>query len=187
MTMRRIAAALLALAVVPVLLAGCSARVDESEGGVILSVTDFDGLPQVASVNALGFPPLLTLDQITIENLPKDPNGNTSDLMNVEMQSYEVVYTRVDTGTRVPTPLVRSIFGVAPVNGTIVYDNLPLLGNEQLTNPPLEDLLVVNGGIDSETGGRSITLELRVRFFGRTLTGDAVSTAPVRFDIEFVP
>jgi hypothetical protein len=97
------------------------------------------------------------------------------------------VWPRVDTGTRVPVPLVRSIFGVAPVSGTIIYDNLPLLGSEQLTNPPLEDLLVVNGGIDSETGGRSITLELRVRFFGRTLTGDAVSTAPIRFDIEFVP
>jgi hypothetical protein len=107
--------------------------------------------------------------------------------MNVEMRSYEVVYTRLDTGTRVPTPLVRSIFGVAPVNGNIIYDNLPLMAGEQLTNPPLEDLLVVNGGIDSETGGRSITLELRVTFFGRTLTGDNVATAPIRFDVEFVP
>lgn len=187
MTTRPIAAALLALALVPALLAGCSARVDETEGGVILTVTDFDGLPQQASVNGLGFPPLLTLEEITIENLPKDPNGNTSDLMNVEMQSYEVVYRRVDTGTRVPTPLVRSIFGVAPVNGQIVYENLPLMGTEQITNPPLEDLLVVNGGIDSETGGRSITLELQVRFFGRTLTGDNVATAPIRFDVEFVP
>lgn len=187
MTTRRSAAALLALAVALSGLAGCSDRVDRSEGGVILSVTDFDGLPSQVSVNALGFPPLVTIDQITIENLPKDPNGNTSNLMNVEMQSYEIVYTRVDTGTRQPTPLVRSIFGVAPVNGQVVYDNLPILAAEQLTNPPLRDLLVVNGGIDSETGGRTITLELRVRFFGRTLTGDNVATAPIRFDVEFVP
>jgi hypothetical protein len=185
--MRRPAAALLALALVPVLLAGCSARVDESEGGVILSVTDFDGLPGRVFVNDAELLGAVLIEQITIENLPKDPNGITSDLMNVEMRSYQVVYTRVDTGTRVPTPLVRSIFGVAPVNGTIVYDNLPLMAGEQLTNPPLEDLLVVNGGIDSETGGRSITLELRVTFFGRTLTGDNVATAPIRFDVEFVP
>jgi hypothetical protein len=187
MTMRRLAAALIALALVPALLAGCSARVDESEGGVILSVTDFDELPLVASVNALGFPPVLQIGEITIENLPKDPTGNTSDLMNVEMQSYEVVYTRIDTGTRTPNPLVRSIFGVAPVNGQVVYENLPVMAGEQLSNPPMSDLLVLNGGIDTETGGRSITLELRIRFFGRTLTGDNVATAPIRFDVEFVP
>jgi hypothetical protein len=187
MTIRRSVAALFALAAVLSGVAGCSSRVDDSEGGVILSVTDFDGLPVQVSVNALGFPPLVTLDEVTIENIPKDPGGSTSDLMNVEMRSYEVVYTRIDTGTRTPAPLVRSIFGVAPVGGEIVYENLPLLGGEQLTNPPLDDLLVTNGGIDTETGGRSITLELRVRFFGRTLTGDDVATAPIRFDIELVP
>jgi hypothetical protein len=187
MTKRRFAAALLALAVIPAVLAGCSSRVDESEGGVILSVSDFDELPLIASVNALGFPPVLQVGEITIQNLPKDPNGDTSDLMNVEMQSYEVVYTRIDSGTRTPTPLVRSLFGVAPVNGTVVYENLPVMASEQLANPPMSDLLVLNGGIDSETGGRSITLELRIRFFGRTLTGDNVATAPIRFDVEFVP
>jgi hypothetical protein len=187
MTMRRLAAALIALALVPALLAGCSARVDDSEGGVILSVTDFDGRPGRASVNAAVLVGAVLIEEITIENIPKDPTGNTSDLMNVEMQSYEVVYTRIDTGTRTPTPLVRSTFGVAPVNGQIVYENLPIVLSEQLNNPPLSDLLVVNGGIDSETGGRSVTLELRMTFFGRTLTGDNVATAPIRFDVEFVP
>lgn len=189
MTMRRPYAALAALAALALAVAGCSSgdRVDETEGGVILSVSDFDGLPIQVGVNALGFPPLVTVEEIVIDNLPKDPNGEVSDLMNVEMRSYEVVYTRLDTGTRTPTPLVGSIFGVAPVGGQITYDNLPILTTEQLTNPPLDDLLVENGGVDSETGGRVIALELRVRFFGRTLTGDNVATAPVRFDIEFVP
>lgn len=189
MNKRSPSAAFVALAAIALAVAGCSSgdRVDETEGGVILSVSDFDGLPTQVGVNALGFPPSVTLEEIVIENLPKDPNGNTSDLMNVEMRSYEVVYTRVDTGTRTPTPLVASIFGVAPVGGEITYENLPILSSEQLTNPPLEDLLVVNGGIDSETGGRVVRLELRVRFFGRTLTGDDVATAPIFFDIEFVP
>lgn len=189
MTKRRPFAAFAALAALALAVAGCSSgnRVDETEGGVLLSVTDFDGLPTSVGVNGLGFPPAVVIGEIVIENLPKDPNGETSDLMNVEMRSYEVVYTRIDTGTRTPTPLVTSIFGVAPVGGQITYDNLPILTAEQLTNPPLEDLLVINGGIDSETGGRVIRLELRVRFFGRTLTGDDVATAPIFFDIEFVP
>jgi hypothetical protein len=68
--MRRPAAALLALALVPAVLAGCSARVDESEGGVILSVTDFDGLPGRASVNEAALLGAVVIDELTIENIP---------------------------------------------------------------------------------------------------------------------
>lgn len=181
--MRRSIAFLLAACVL-LAVGGCNDRTDESEGGVILSVTDFDGLPSRVSVNATT---LLTVDQIVIDNLPKDPNGVTSDLMNVEMRTYEVVYSRVDTGTRVPGPLVRSIFGVAPVNGQVTYENLPIMSAEQLLNPPLSDLLIENGGIDTEIGSPVITMQFRVRFFGRTLTGDNVATDPIRFDVEFVP
>lgn len=172
------------LVLAAMLAAGCNSRTDKSEGSVILSVTDFDGLPTRASVNAGN---LLTIETIDIDNIPKDPNGTTSDLQNVEMRSYEVVYTRSDTGTRLPSPLVRSIFGVAPVGGTVTYDNLPIMTAEQLDNPPLSDLLIFNGGIDTETGSPVITITFTMRFFGRTLAGDDVATAPIRFDVEFVP
>lgn len=166
-------------------LGGCSSdRVERDAGTVFLSVSDFDGLPVRASVNAGS---LLQVGQITIQNLPKNPNVGTSDLQNVEMRTYEVVYTRVDTGNRTPTPLVRTIFGLAPVGGTVVYDNLVVMGAEQLLNPPLSDLLIENGGIDSETGSPIITIELRIRFFGRTISGDDVATAPIRFEVEFTP
>ena len=103
------------------------------------------------------------------------------------MQTYEVVYTRVSGGTRTPTTLVRDILGFAPVNGTITYSNLPLMGLEQLDNPPLSDLLVENGGVDRETNSQRITLTLTVMFFGRTIAGDRVATEPVAFTAEFVP
>jgi hypothetical protein len=61
------------------------------------------------------------------------------------------------------------------------------MGAEQFLNPPLEDLLFINGGVDSETGSQVIKLRFRLRFFGRTLTGDQVATEPASFDIEFVP
>lgn len=164
---------------------GCESRTDESAGGVILSVSDFDGLPVRVAVNASTG--LLQIDTITIENIPKNPSAPTSDLMNVEMSSYEVVYSRPDSGTRTPTSLVQGIFGVAPVNGTETYDNLVIMGAEQFSNPPISDLLFINGGIDSETGQQAITLRFRMRFFGRSLTGDAVATEPITFDIEFIP
>jgi hypothetical protein len=184
--MKRTTAILAAVALSSMLLLGaCSSdRVERDEGSVLLSVSDFDGLPVRASVNSSS---LLQIGSIVIQNIPKDPNAPSSDLQNVEMRSYEVVYTRADAGTRTPTPLVRAIFGVAPVGGTVTYDNLPVATAEQLLNPPLSDLLVENGGIDSETGSQVINLELRVRFFGRTISGNDVATQPIRFDVEFIP
>ena len=38
-----------------------------------------------------------------------------------------------------------------------------------------------------QTGEPKITLNFRLRFFGRTLSGDAVETAPALFTIEFTP
>lgn len=188
--MRRTLVALCAVAVLAAV-AGCSSdRVEDQEGTVFLSVSDFDGLPVAASVNALsagGGAALLQVGEIVIANTPRNPTLPTSDLQNVEMRSYEVVYSRADTGTRTPTPLVRTIFGVAPVGGTVTYNNLVVAASEQLLNPPLSDLLIENGAIDSETGSPIITLELRMRFFGRTISGDDIVTAPIRFDVEFTP
>lgn len=172
--------------IVLVAVLGCEGRTDKSQSGVILSVTDFDELPLAALVNPPGGG-FVQVGSISIDNIPKNPAATTSSLMNVEMRSYEVVYSRVDAGTRVPTPFVRSIFGVAPVNGTVTYDNLAVAGSEQFNNPPLSDLLFQNGGFDSETGNQVIILKLTMRFFGRTLTGEDVATEPFRFDVEFSP
>ena len=155
---------------------------------MLLSVSDFDGLPVVVGVNnTVAAGGLVQVGQITIQNVAKDPTGAVSELMNVEIQSYEVFYDRADSGTRVPPSLVRNVFGVAPVNGTTQYDNLPVMSLEQLDEVPLSDLQFVNGGLDRETGVDRVLLNLRMRFFGRTLSGDEVQTEPIAFTIEFVP
>ena len=185
--MRKTLLLLLALGLV---VAGCESRTDRTDsGGVLLSVTDFDGLPVQASVNATitGSNGLITIDEIVIQNVPANPNGVVSELMNVEMDSYEITFTRADTGTRLPPPFVRDIFGVAPVGGTETYNNLPITSLEQLTTQPLSDLQFQNGGFDRETNSDTILLNFRLRFFGRTLSGDEVETAPIGFTIEFVP
>lgn len=170
-------------------LGGCESRTDQVDGGgVLLSVSDYDGVPITVSVNsAVLNGGIVQIEEITIQNIAKNPTAPTSELMNVELQSYEVVFTRLDGGTRVPPPYVRGIFGVVPVNGTAQYENWPIMGFEQLTNLPLSNLLVENGGVDSETGLNVITLNVRMRYFGRTLSGDAVDTAPINFSLQFVP
>ena len=169
-----------------VALLGCESRTDKVDGGgVLLSVSNFDGLPIQVSMDQAAAAGLVTIGQLTIENIVKDPSGATSDLMNVEIESVEVTFSRADTGTRLPPPLVHDLFGVVPANGTFVIDNLAILTLQQLGAPPLSDLLTINGGVDTETGGRTILLNFAMRFFGRTLSGDAVDTAPARFTIEF--
>jgi hypothetical protein len=181
--------ALLLLAALPLGLQGCgNSRISSTDGGgVTLSISEFDGLPVQVSMSDAATIRMVQIGQLTIQNIAKNANAVTSDLMNVEMQSYEVVYTRADTGTRVPPPLVSGILGVAPVGGTQTYDNLPILTGEQLFTAPLGDLLVQNGAFDKETGLQSIRLNLALRFFGRTVSGEDVDTLPANFTIEFTP
>ncbi len=180
-------------------LASCESRTDKVDGGgVLLSIADFDGQCTIVSVNeangtaqasvcpnsGLGS---VFITQLQLRNTDKDPTGTSSDLMTVVIESYEVRYTRNDSGTRVPPLLVKQISGSVPPNGTVDFTNLPLVGFEQLEGRPLSDLLFENGGFDQETGLTRISLNLAIRFFGRTLSGDAVDTSPIRFTMDFVP
>ena len=119
---------------------GCESRTDKTEtGGVEISISDFDGLPISSSV-ASG---IVQIGEITLQSISKDPFAATSDLMNVELQSYEITFTRADAGTRLPPPVVRGIFGVVPVNGTYVINNLPVIDGEALDTEPLNDLAIL--------------------------------------------
>jgi len=181
---------ILVLCILAVGLLGCESRTDKTDsGGVILSITSADGFLGTLSVNAV-----LAVDggnfiveRIELENIPKNPTGTTSALMNVELRSYEVIFTRGDTGTRLPPTYTSGVLGVVPVGGTLTIDGLPVMGLEQFTNVPLSDLLFVNGGFDKETGSELIVLNLRLRFFGRTLSGDPVESGPAYFTLRFVP
>ena len=167
---------------------GCESRTDKVDGGgVLLSISDFDGLPVQVSVNAATAGGLVQVGEIVIQSVVKNPSEPTSQLQNVELESYEVVYTRQDTGTRLPPVFVRELFSVVPVGGTATIENLPVMSLEQLDAEPLSDLLFQNGGFDSETGAQSILLNLRIRFFGRTLSGDEVDTQLAGFTVEFTP
>lgn len=185
--MRKVANILLIVCLVVVFTA-CESRTDRTDsGGVLLSIADFDGLPIAVNVNAALASGFVQVETLSVQNVSANPTGNTSDLMNVEIVSYEVLYSRCDRGTRVPTKFVRGLFGVAPVGGDFEVENLPIMGPDQLSTPPLSDLLFEQGGVDSETGETKICLNHALRFFGRTLSGNAVETAPAYFTVEFTP
>lgn len=177
---------LIAFALLAIGLIGCESRTDRTDGGgVLLSISDFDGLPIALSVNSSsGF---LQVGEIQVTSVIKNIDLIGSELMNVEIESYEVSYSRGDRGTRVPPNFVRGLFGVVPAGGVFIVENLPVMAPEQFGIPPISDLLFANGGFDKETGASEIVLNFHIRFFGRTLSGDAVQTAPGSFTVTVTP
>jgi hypothetical protein len=160
---------------------GCRSRTDESEGTVILSVSDFDGLPVAISATLGPF----QIEELTLANVAKSPSAPTGDLQTIELRSYEVTYRRLDSGTRTPPTLVEGLFGNVPVGGTSVYNNLPFMKTAQLAAQPLLDLGSL--GRDPETGSAVIPLRVTMRFFGRTLAGDDIVSNAASFDIDVAP
>ena len=175
---------LLTLGILVLALGACSSG-DLSKtdsGGVTLSITDFDGLPISVSASSGD---LAQIGSLTVSNVAVNPSATTSDLMNVEIQSYEVTFTRGDTGTRLPPKLINYVFGIAPVNGTYVLLDGPFMRAEQFNTQPILDLK--NLGIDSQTGSRQVRLNVGLRFFGHTLAGKAVQSNTAFFTLEVTP
>jgi hypothetical protein len=164
---------------VPLALAGCRSRTDRSQGTVLLSVSAFNGLPaNISLTTSTSF----QITTITLRDIAKDPTGTTGDLQTIELRSYQITYTRRDTGTRVPPPAVQGIFGEVPINGTFDLLNVPVFFSDQLQSEPLSDL--ANFGVDRETGTAVIVLDVSITFFGRTLSGDDIASAPATFTVE---
>ena len=176
-------AVLFLLAVLALAVTSCRSRTDRSEGTVLLSISDFNGLPSNISLRSQT--PPFTIGQITIRNIIKDPNGTTTNLQSVELRSIEVRFTRRDTGTRVPPPNVQSVFGIVPADGSSTQTNFPFLTSDQVLSQPLRDLRDL--GRDTETGTAVIVLDVSMRVFGRTLSGDDIVSDPARFTLEVRP
>ncbi len=166
----------------------CDERTERTDSGGVLLEVEFTstGVPVVISVNG-SFAPTgqVTVGTININSIIANPNGVSSSLMDVEVESLEVTFQRSDTGTRVPPPYVERILGTVSAGGTLTLNNWPIMSIDQLRNPPLSDLLFENGGFDRETNDTVIKLDLYVRVFGRTIGNRRIESTPRPHTIEF--
>jgi len=179
----KIIARMLVLGLVLGTLYGCEERTERTDSGGVLLEVELVDRPFIVSVNSNE---RLIIGQIDVDSVVADPGGATSQLMDIELESFEVGFERADNGTRLPVPFVRNVLGTVPVGGTLTLTDHTVMTVEQMRNPPLSDLLFENGGFDKETGSTNIKLNLVFRFFGRTLTGKEVSSVPRRHTVEFV-
>ncbi len=179
-------AVLFLLLAVALAASSCNSRAEHSSGTVLLEITSLGTVPVnlslgQGSTQAGSF----QLPLITLANLLKDPTAVGSSFQDVELRSYEVTYRRRDTGTRVPPALIGQLSGTVPAGGTNTILNLPFFTNNQLLTPPLSDL--TNFGRDTETGSAIIVLDISIRIFGRTISGDDVVSQTATFTLEVTP
>jgi hypothetical protein len=174
----------LTLAVIAVL--GCNSRTDKTDdGGIILSITNFSGLPSSMSASAAYSNGQATIGSISVQSIVKNPGQGSSALMNVEMESYEVTFRRDDFGSQVPPKLTNHIFGSVAPGGVFTVTNGPFMRIDQLNNEPLKTF--IKDGIDHETGSTVMRFIVSIQFFGRTISGDVVQSAPAQFTLEVLP
>jgi hypothetical protein len=176
---------LLLVAAVALLLLSCDERTEQTDsGGVVLEITFGTVVPNVGFMTEIDAAGVFVAPTFTItSNLP-NASGGQSTLMDVHLQGIEVLYERVDGGTRLPPPYYIELIGTVPAGGNLVYSNLPLMSTDQVTVPPLTDLLAENGGFDSETGKTSIAMTFIIRAYGRTVGERNVSSSPRRQTVE---
>jgi hypothetical protein len=162
----------------------CRSRTDKSEGTVILTA-ETNAFPVVVSVSSTD-PGVFQIPSFTLHSIIKDPSMVIgTELQTIEMRSFTVSYRRRDTGTRVPAPIARGLSGNVLPGGNLIVTNLPFLTFDQLLSQPLKDL--VQFGRDTETGTAVITLDVTFQFFGRTISGDDIASAPTSFTIDVTP
>jgi hypothetical protein len=185
--MKKHSAILFLLIAASLAVTSCRSRTDRTPGSVVLSVSRFNGLPTSISLRSTDSAQFQIAD-VTLRSFFKDPAVSGAQghaLEGIQLRNYELVYTRRDTGTRVPPSSVLGIFGLIEPDGTFDLLNLPILTSDQTLSQPLKDLATL--GRDSETGTSVIVLDVSLRFFGRTLSGDEVASDPAKFTIEVTP
>jgi hypothetical protein len=183
--MKRKSLTLISLLAVLVGAGSCRSRTDLSTAPVILEFGQIGPVPIGVSVAAADTAGGVFIPTFTLMSVVKEPGATTSALEDVQITSYQVTYKRLDTGTRVPPPLVAAITQEVPVGAVGTITNLPILCLDQLGNPPLSDLLLF--GHDTETGTAVIVLNVQIQFFGNTLSGDAIASPVAAYTIEFTP
>lgn len=163
---------------------GCNDRVDDVDSGGVLLEVEFEETVFRVPVNGTS---AVQIDSVTINSIVVVPGGPSSALMDVQLETIEVVYSRADTGTRVPPPYYLNVISTVPANGTLTYSDLPIMSFDQLNRAPLSDLRFENGAVDRETGASVVKLFATVRAYGKTVSGKNVSSPPRTQTFEFVP
>jgi hypothetical protein len=162
-------------------MAGCSADyVENNEGPVLLLITAINGGAQLDSDVRNGeFSTFVCENEVdvelTVQN--KNPNAPTAPASTVQLESYEVRYSRSDgrgvEGVDVPFRITGSLAATAEVGEELIVP-IEVVRRQAKLEPPLDNI--------SQT--TILTVSAQVTLFGKTISEKRVSAA-ARFQIDF--
>lgn len=164
---------------------GCSGELTDNASPVELVVTNTQEIDRVdldpATTDADCDANIGTINMRAIAKNPAAPGGTFN---QVRITRYRVSYRRLDGGTLVPAPFVRPMDTLLTVGGSSSGGDFTLIETAALSQAPFVALQPQNGGVDPETGRRSVTMQITVEVFGETLAGNNVYDA-TSFPLEF--
>jgi hypothetical protein len=176
-----ILAAVLA-AVTVAALPGCSTNTQGDSASPVFLAGDFELLPAGKCVNDTT---PLQFSTTVLRNRLKNPAVTSTQFLDVQVDQYIVVWTRVDGGTTAsPSQTFPGDFLVPP-NGQSTLTNYIYMSLDDLIRPPLDQLFPFNGGIDKETGKAEIRQAGNVTWYGHTLSGQPVTSDVATFGMIF--
>jgi hypothetical protein len=164
------------------LLPGCSTNTTGDDAAPVFLVGEFTELP-LEKLLIEASP--LQFKTTTLRNRTKVPGAATTQFLDVQVDSYQVRWARLDGGTKASATETFGGNVIVPVNGTSTLNNYPYMSADALLRPPLDQLYPFNGGIDRETGKVEIRQAGHVTWYGHTLSGQPVVSSEATFDMIF--
>lgn len=163
---------------------GCSTNTQGDDPSPVYLTAGFTLLPATKCVND---GTLLQFDSSVLNSrLKGSATVGSSGFLDTRIESYTIVWTRVDGGkTASPT----ETFGgnvIVPAGGQTALANYPFMSISALQQPPLNQLFPFNGGVDRETGKSEIRQTGTVTWYGHTMSGQPVTSVPAVFDMTFI-
>lgn len=170
MTTRTLAA--VATAFLAVVVAGCTGNHSaDTEADVFITVDIQEG---VADVN-IALPADVFIANMTFRSQSKAPGAALSAQQDAILTDWVVTPSRTDGGTKA-SPVWRWYYNVTvPAGGQANLQNYRIFPSDYFRQMPLVQLFPENGGIDVETGKRTIRQRLDVEVFGKTVSGRRLS------------
>jgi len=172
------------VAVLAALGGGCSTNTQGDDPSPVYLTFNATLLPATKCVDDGS---LLQFQTATLDShLKGSATAGSSGFLDTQVESYTIVWTRVDGGkTASPT----ETFGgnvVVPAGGRSSLSNYPFMSISALQQPPLNQLFPYNGGVDRETGKSEIRQTGTVTWYGHTMSGQPVTSVPATFNMTFI-
>ncbi len=179
------------------LLAGCSANgeLDNSQNNVVLQIEAIElvsspwGDVLTSGGTILDDTADVTFTAVLKGPISTNPLNSTPELQNVQLEKYEVTFTRTDGGTAVPPGFTRGIAGLVRLTELgaeeIIDLDVPgvvIVPSTIKAQPPISFL--IDPGTELGTNFPNIQVNAQIRFFGRTIAGDQV-TAIANIGVNF--